>query len=86
MPDFLAQSYVAHREQAVAAVGRARLIRTPLLLRAVLIPGDEIFLTFWRGADADAVGTAARDVGLSADRIVHVEELAAERRPECGRV
>lgn len=75
MPDFLAQSYVAHREEAVAAVRKARLVRSPLLLRAILVPGDEVFLTLWRGPDADAVGTAAGDVGLGPDRVVPVEEL-----------
>jgi hypothetical protein len=75
VPDFLAQSYVAHREDAVAAVRKARLVRSPLLLRAILVPGDEVFLTLWRGSDADAVGTAARDVGLGPDRVVPVEEL-----------
>lgn len=75
MPDFLAQSYVAHREEAVAAVRQARLVRSPLLLRAILVPGDEVFLTVWRGSDADAVGMAARNVGLGPDRVVPVEEL-----------
>jgi len=63
MPDFLAQSYLADRGTALAAMGRARQIRSPLLLRAILVPGDEIFLTLWRGFDADAVDTAAREVG-----------------------
>ena len=78
MPDFLAQSYVADRGEAIAAIGRARQIRAPLLLRAIFVPGDEICLTLWRGADADAVGTATRDAGLGPDRVVHVEELAAD--------
>jgi hypothetical protein len=66
VPDFLAQSYITDREQAIAAVGRASQIRSPLLLRAILVPGDETFLTLWRGPDADAVDTATRDVGHGA--------------------
>jgi hypothetical protein len=77
VPDFLAQSYITDREQAIAAVGRASQIRSPLLLRAILVPGDETFLTLWRGPDADAVDTATRDVGLGPDRVVQVEELTA---------
>ena len=75
MPDFLAQSYLAHRGKALAAMGRACQIRSPLLLRAILVPGDEIFLTLWRGFDADAVDAAAREVGLDPDRVVPAEEL-----------
>jgi hypothetical protein len=75
MPDFLAQSYLADRDEAIAAVGRARQIRSPRLLRAILVPGDEMFLTLWRGADADAVDTVTREVGLGPDRVVYVEEL-----------
>jgi hypothetical protein len=87
MPDFLAQSYLADRDEAIAAVGRARQIRSPLLLRAILVPGDEMFLTLWRGADADAVDTATREVGLGPDRVVSVEELTADLgRAEPGRV
>jgi hypothetical protein len=86
VPDFLAQSYVAHSEEAAAAVGRARQLRSPLLLRAILVPTDEILLTVWRGPDADAVSTATRDAGLSPDRVVPVEELTADPgRPEPGR-
>jgi len=70
MPDFLAQSYLADRDEAIAAVGRARQIRSPLLLRAILVPGDEMFLTLWRGADADAIDTATREAGLGPDRVV----------------
>ena len=77
MPDFMAQSYLADRDQAVAAIVRARQIRSPLLLRAILVPGDEIFLTLWRGDDADAVDAATREVGLGPDRVVHIEELTA---------
>jgi hypothetical protein len=87
MPDFLAQSYLADRDEAVAAVGRARQIRSPLLLRAILVPGDEMFLTLWRGADANAVDTATREAGLDADRVVYVEELTADLgRTQPGRV
>ena len=86
MPDFLAQSYLADRDEAVAAVERARRIRSPLLLRAILVPGDEMFLAFWRGADADAVDTATREAGLGPDRVVYVEELTADLgRREPGR-
>ena len=81
MPDFLAQSYVAHREEAIAAVGRACQIRPPLLLRAIFVPGDEIFLTLWHGPDAVAVDMAARAVGLGPGRVVHIEELAAYPGP-----
>jgi hypothetical protein len=81
MPDFLAQSYLADRGKALAAVCRARQIRSPLLLRAILMPGDEVFLTLWCGPDADAVDTAAREVGLEPDRVVPAEELAAKPRP-----
>ena len=77
MPEFLAQSYVARREEAVAAIRRARQVRSPRLLHAILVPADEIFLTFWRGPDADAVAMAARNVGLGPDRVIHVEELTA---------
>ena len=77
MPEFLAQSYVARREEAVAAMHRARQVRSPRLLHAILVPADEIFLTFWRGPDADAVAMAARNVGLGPDRVIHVEELTA---------
>jgi len=77
MPDFLAQSYLADRDEAIAAVGRARQIQSPQLLRAILVPGDEIFLALWRGADADAVVTVTREIGLGPDRVVHVEELTA---------
>jgi hypothetical protein len=87
MPDFLAQSYLADRNEAIAVVGRACQIRSPLLLRAILVPGDEMFLTLWRGADADAVDTATREVGLGPDRVVYVEELTADLgRAEPGRV
>ena len=87
MPDFLAQSYLADRDEAVAAVERARRIRSPLLLRAILVPGDEMFLAFWRGADADAVDTATREAGLGPDRVVYVEELTADLgRSKPGRV
>jgi hypothetical protein len=48
------------------------------LLHAILVPTDEIFLTYWRGPDADAVAMAARSVGLGPDRVIHVEELMAE--------
>ena len=75
MPDFLAQSYLADRGKAPAAIGRARQIRSPLLLCAILVPGDEIFLTLWRGFDADAVDSVAREVGLDPDRVVPAEEL-----------
>ena len=78
VPEFLAQSYVACREEAVAALRRARQVRSPRLLHAVLVPADEIFLTFWRGPDADAVAMAARNVGLGPDRVIHVEELTAD--------
>jgi hypothetical protein len=81
MPDFLAQSYVAHREEAIAAVGRAREIRSPLLLRAIFVASDEIFLTLWHGPDADAVDTATRDVGLGPGRVVRIEELTAYASP-----
>jgi hypothetical protein len=77
VPEFLAQSYVARREEAVAAIRRARQVRSPRLLHAILVPADEIFLTFWRGPDADAVAMAARNVGLGPDRVIHVEELTA---------
>ena len=77
MPEFLAQSYVARREEAVAALRRARRVQSPRLLHAILVPADEIFLTFWRGPDADAVAMAARNVGLGPDRVIHVEELTA---------
>ena len=87
MPDFLAQSYLADRDEAVAAVERARRIRSPLLLRAILVPGDEMFLTLWRGADANAVDMATREAGLGPDRVVYVEELTADLgRPEPRRV
>jgi hypothetical protein len=87
MPDFLAQSYLTDRNEAIAVVGRACQIRSPLLLRAILVPGDELFLTLWRGADADAVDTATREVGLGPDRVVYVEELTADLgRAEPGRV
>jgi hypothetical protein len=87
MPDFLAQSYLADRDEAVAAVGRARQIRPPLLLRAILVPGDEMFLTLWRGADANAVDMATREAGLGPDRVVYVEELTADLgRSKPGRV
>jgi hypothetical protein len=76
MPDFLAQSYLADRGKALAVMGRARQIRSPLLLRAILVPGDEIFLTLWCGLDADAVDTAAREAGLDPDRVVPAEELS----------
>jgi hypothetical protein len=81
MPDFLAQSYVAHREEAIAAVGRAREIGSPLLLRAIFVASDQIFLTLWHGPDADAVDTAARDVGFGAGRVVRIEELTACASP-----
>ena len=77
MPDFLAQSYVAHREEAIAAVGRACQIRSPLLLRAIFVPSDEIFLTLWHGPDVDAVDKAAHDVGLGPGRVVRIEEMTA---------
>jgi hypothetical protein len=77
VPHFLAQSYVAHREEAIAAVGRARQIRSPLLLRAIFVPSDEIFLTVWHGPDVDAVDTAARHVGLGPGRVVLIEEVTA---------
>ena len=77
MPHFLAQSYVAHREEAIAAVGRARQIRSPLLLRAIFVPSDEIFLTLWHGPDVDAVDKAAHDVGLGPGRVVRIEEMTA---------
>jgi len=87
MPDFLAQSYLADRDEAVAAVERARRIRSPLLLRAILVPGDEMFLTLWRGADANAVDMATREAGLGPDRVVYVEELTADLgRSKPGRV
>ena len=87
MPDFLAQSYLVDRDEAIAAVDRARQIRSPLLLRAILVPGDEMLLTIWRGADADTVDTATREVGLGPDRVVCVEELTADLdRAEPGRV
>ena len=87
MPDFLAQSYLADRDEAIAAVGRARQIRSPLLLCAILVPGDEIFLTLWRGFDADAVDSAAREVGLDPDRVVPAEQLPpGPDRMEPGRV
>jgi hypothetical protein len=78
MPDFLVQSYLADREEAIAAAGRARRIRSPLLLRAILVPGDEVLLTLWRGADADAVDTATREAGLGLDRVIRAEELMAD--------
>ena len=78
MPEFLAQSYVACREEAVAALRRARQVRSPRLLHAILVPADEIFLTFWRGPDANAVAVAARVVGLGPDRVIHAEELTAD--------
>jgi hypothetical protein len=81
MPDFLAQSYVAHREEAIAAVGRAREIRSPLLLRAIFVASDAVFLTLWHGPDAVAVDMAARAVGLGPGRVVHIEELAAYPGP-----
>ena len=77
MPDFLAQSYVAHREEAIAAVGRAREIRSPLLLRAIFVASDEVLFTLWHGADENAVGTATRDVGLGPGRVVRIEEMTA---------
>jgi hypothetical protein len=77
MPDLLAQSYVAHRDEAIVAVGRAREIRSPLLLRAIFVASDEVLFTLWHGADENAVGTATRDVGLRPGRIVHIEELTA---------
>ena len=87
MPDFLAQSYLADRDMALAAVGRARQIRSPLLLRAILVPGDEIILTLWSGPDAGAVDTATREVGLGPDRVVQAEDLTAgPDRMEPGRV
>ena len=61
MPDFLAQSFVTDRGEAIAAVARAHQIRSPRLLRAILVPGDEIMLTFWRGSDLDAVVDSAGD-------------------------
>ena len=82
MPDFLAQSYLADRGKALTAMGRTRHIRSPLLLRAILVPGDEIFLTLWRGVGADAVDTAVREVGLDPDRVV----LAVELPPGPGRM
>jgi hypothetical protein len=87
MPDFLAQSYLADRGKALAAIGEARQIRSPLLLCAILVPSDEIFLTLWRGCDADAVDTAAREVGLDPDRVVRAEQLPpGPGRMEPGRV
>ena len=87
MPYYLAQSYLADRGKALAAIGRARQIRSPLLLRAILVPADEIFLTLWRAPDADAVDTAAREVGLDPDRVVPAEELLpGSERMEPGRV
>jgi hypothetical protein len=77
VPHFLAQTYIAHREEAIAAVGRARQIRSPLLLRAIFVPSDEIFLTLWNGPSADAVDATARDVGLGPGRVVRVEEMTA---------
>ena len=86
MPDFLAESYLADRSKALAAMGRARQIWSPLLLSAILVPGDEMFLTLWRGADADAIDTATREAGLGPDRVVYVEELTADLgRTEPGR-
>jgi hypothetical protein len=86
MPDFLAQSYLADRGKALAAVSRARQIRSPLL-HAILVPGDEIFLTLWRGPDEEAVNTAAREAGLDPDRVVQAEELpTGAGRFEPGRV
>jgi hypothetical protein len=76
VPEFLAQSYVARREEAVAALRRARQLRSPRLLHAILVPADEIFLTFWRGPDADAVAMAAHNAGLGPDRVIRVEELS----------
>jgi len=78
MPEFLAQSYLADREEAIAVAGRARQIRSPLLLRAILVPGDEVLLTLWRGSDADTIHTATRAVGLGLDRVIQAEELTAD--------
>jgi hypothetical protein len=85
MPDFLAQSYLADRGKALAVMDRVRQIRSPRLLRAILVPGDEIFFTLWRGPDADAVDTAAREVGLDPDRVAPAEELPGPGRMESGR-
>ena len=79
VPEFLAQSYVACREEAVAALRRARQVRSPRLLHAILVPSDEIFFTFWRGPDADTVALATRAVGLGPDRVIHAEELTGDR-------
>jgi hypothetical protein len=69
VPDFLVQSYVADPLQAISAVGRARRFRSAQLLRTIILPGDEIVLALWRGADTDTVCRATRDVGLAPDRI-----------------
>jgi DNA-binding CsgD family transcriptional regulator len=80
-------SYLADRGKACAVMGRAGQIRSPRLLRAIMVPGDEIFLTLWRAPDADAVDTAAREVGLDPDRVVPAEELLpGPERMEPGRV
>jgi hypothetical protein len=79
MPDFLVESYVADLDQAISALGRARRLRTPRLLSAVHLPGDEVFLAFWEADDETEVGEATRKTGLPLDRIVPAHELAPRR-------
>jgi hypothetical protein len=76
VPEFLVQSYVADPEQAIAAVGRARWLRSPELLRTIVVPGDEVVLALWRASDPDAVCAATLYLGLPADRISLAEEVS----------
>jgi hypothetical protein len=82
MPDFLVQSYLADAEQAVAAVSRARCLRSPRLLRAIIVPHDQLVLLLWRADDPEAVSTATRVVGLPSDRISPAQEVDGTESPD----
>jgi len=78
MPDFLVHSYVADPGHVISAVGLAQRSDSPRLMRAILIPDDEIVLTLWRGADRDAVCQATSAMGLALDRISTAEDLLGQ--------
>jgi hypothetical protein len=97
MPDYCLELYLAggSRETLEEAAGRARAAaesfgvpgRNVRYLRSTYLPEDETCLHFFAAASADDVAEAARQAGLTGDRItraIHAVEPSGRVR-DAGR-